>query len=175
MLDLSKFQSEILYKLRSMTIEEIRALPDVSEGLENAIKNAANSCNNIIDLVNIIKSKRYTQTRIQRILIYCLLGITKKMIDTSKKVTPYIRVLGFNENGKKLISEAIAKNSKLNLVTSVKKYIDENKNKALREMLQTDIYATNVYTLGYEKDSWANLDYTNKIVTMEDIKGAKSK
>ena len=158
-----------------MTIEEIRALPDVSEGLENAIKNAANSCNNIIDLVNIIKSKRYTQTRIQRILIYCLLGITKKMIDTSKKVTPYIRVLGFNGNGKKLISEAIAKNSKLNLVTSVKKYMDENKNKALREMLQTDIYATNVYTLGYEKDSWANLDYTNKIVTMEDIKGAKSK
>ena len=39
------------------------------------------------------------------------------------------------------------------------------------EMLQTDIYATNIYTLGYEKDSWANLDYTNKIITMEDMKG----
>lgn len=172
-LDLSKFQSEILYKLRSMTTEQIRELPDVSEGLENAIKNAADSCNNIIDLVNMIKSKRYTQTRIQRILIYCLLGITQKMMDTSRKTTPYIRVLGFNDNGKKLISEAMAKNPKLNLVTSVKKFMDENRNKTLREMLQTDIYATNIYTLGYEKDSWANLDYTNKIVTMEDIKGAK--
>lgn len=171
-LDLSRFQSEILYKLRSMTVEEIKALPDVSEGLENAIKNAANSCNNIIDFVNIVKSKRYTQTRIQRILIYALLGITQKMMDTSKKVMPYIRVLGMSENGKNLISEAMAKNPKLNLVTSVKKYMDQNKNKALKEMMQLDIYATNVYTLGYEKDSWANLDYTNKIVTIEDIKGA---
>lgn len=174
-LDLSKFQSEILYKLRSMTVEEIRELPDVTEGLENAIKNAANSCNNIIDLVNMIKSKRYTQTRIQRILIYCLLGITKKMMETSKNTTLYVRVLGFNNNGKKLISEAMAKNKKLNLVTSVKKYMDESKNKVLKEMLQTDIYATNIYTLGYEKDSWANLDYTNKIVTIEDIKKEQKK
>ena len=49
--------------------------------------------------------------------------------------------------------------------------MDESKNKVLKEMLQTDIYATNIYTLGYEKDSWANLDYTNKIITMEDMKG----
>lgn len=61
-----------------MTVEEIKKLPDVSEGLENAIKNAANSCNNVIDLVNMVKSKRYTQTRIQRVLIYALLGIDKK-------------------------------------------------------------------------------------------------
>lgn len=172
-LDLSRFQSEILYKLRSMTTAEIKNLPDVSEGLENAIKNAADSCNNIIDFVNIVKSKRYTQTRIQRILIYALLGITQKMMDTSRKVTPYIRVLGFNEKGKKLISEAMSRNPKLNLVTSVKKYMETNKNKALKEMLKTDIYATNVYTLGYEKDSWANLDYTNKIVTMDDLKRSK--
>lgn len=172
-LDLSRFQSEILYKLRSMTTAEIKNLPDVSEGLENAIKNAADSCNNIIDFVNIVKSKRYAQTRIQRILIYALLGITQKMMDTSRKVTPYIRVLGFNEKGKKLISEAMSRNPKLNLVTSVKKYMETNKNKALKEMLKTDIYATNVYTLGYEKDSWANLDYTNKIVTMDDLKRSK--
>ena len=39
---------------------------------------ATNFDDNLIDLVNIIKSKRYTQTRIQRILLYALLGITKK-------------------------------------------------------------------------------------------------
>ena len=37
-------------------------------------------------------------------------------------------------------------------------------------MLETDIYATNVYTLGYEKDSVANLDYTKKIITASDLK-----
>ena len=68
-----------------------------------------------------------------------------------------------NEKGKQLISEITKANQKINIVTSVKKYMDDNNNKNLKEMLQKDIFATNVYTLGYEKDSWANLDYTNKI------------
>lgn len=171
-LDLSNFQKEILYILRKMTVQEIKELPDVTEGLENAIKNAADSCNNIIDLVNMIKSKRYTQTRIQRILVYALLGINKKMMEASKKTVPYTRILGYTEKGKRLISEIMQRNPKLNLVTSVKKFLDENKSKNLKDMLQTDIYATNVYTLGYERDSWANLDYTNKIVTIEDLKNS---
>lgn len=165
-LDLSKFQKEIIYNLRKMSVEEIAQLVDVSEGLENAIKNAANSSNNLVDFVNIVKSKRYTQTRIQRILIYALLGITNSKMLALKKAVPYARVLGFNENGKQLISQIAKKNKKVQIVTSVKKYMDESKNKVLKEMLETDILATNVYTLGYEKDSWSNLDYTNKLVTM---------
>ena len=156
-----------------MSVKEIEQLPDVSEGLENAIKNAANSCNNIVDLVNMVKSKRYTQTRIQRVLIYALLGIDKKMMETARKTVPYTRILGYSDRGKKLISEIKAKNPKINLVTSVKDFMDNNKNKVLKEMLATDIYATNVYTLGYEKDSWSNLDYTSKIVTSTDLKEVK--
>ena len=162
-IDISRFEKEIIYMLRRMSIEEIANLPDVSEGLENSIKNAANSCNTLNELVNIIKTKRFTQTRIQRILLYGLLGITKKKMETSKKVTPYVRVLGFNNKGKELISEMMRLNPKLNVVTSVKKYIDTVANKNLKEMLETDILATNVYTLGYYSDSYANLDYTRKI------------
>ena len=93
-IDLAIFQKEILYTLRKMSVAEIAELPDVSEGLENAIKNASDSCNNLMDFINIVKSKRYTQTRIQRILVYALLGITKKDMEISKKVNPYIRILG---------------------------------------------------------------------------------
>ena len=71
-----------------------------------------------------------------------------------------------NEKGKQLISEITKANPKINIITSVKKYMDDNNNKNLKEMLQKDIFATNVYTLGYEKDSWANLDYTNKIIIL---------
>lgn len=163
-IDLIKYEKEILYTLRKMTTREIADLPDVSEGLENAIKNAADSCNNLIDLVNIIKSKRYTQTRIQRILLYALLGITKKDMQNSKKVIPYARVLGFNARGKEMLSDICNINPKIQMVTSVKKYMEQNTNKILREMLEKDIFATNIYTLGYEYDSWANLDYTNKLV-----------
>ena len=163
-LDLLKYEKEIIYTLRKMSIKEIAELPDVSEGLENAIKNAANSCNNLIELVNIVKSKRYTQTRIQRILLYALLGITKKDMQNSKKVVPYARILGFNSRGKEMLSDICNINPKIQMVTSVKKYMEENTNKILREMLEKDIFTTNIYTLGYEYDSWANLDYTNKMI-----------
>ncbi len=162
-IDISRFEKEIIYTLRKMSVEEIANIPDVSEGLENSIKNAADSCNTLTELINIVKTKRFTQTRIQRILLYSLLGITKKQMEISKKVTPYVRVLGFNNKGKELISEMMRLNPKLNVVTSVKKYIDTVANKNLKEMLETDILATNVYTLGYYSDSYANLDYTNKI------------
>ena len=161
--DISRFEKEIIYTLRKMKTEDIAKLPDVSEGLENSIKNAADSCNTLEELINIVKTKRFTQTRIQRILLYALLGIDKKQMETSKKVVPYVRILGFNNKGKELISEMMKLNPKLNVITSVKKYIVSVANKNLKEMLEKDILATNIYTLGYYADSYSNLDYTNKI------------
>ena len=164
--DLSVFEKQIIYNLRKMSIQEIAELPDVSEGLENAIKNAANSCNSVVEFLNIIKSKRYTNTRIQRILLYALLGITKKDMALSKKAIPYVRVLGFNNKGKYLISEIAKANPKLEIITSVKKYMNTSNNKNSKYLLEKDIWATNVYTLGYEYDSWNNLDYTHKLITL---------
>ena len=50
------------------------------------------------------------------------------------------------------------------IITSVKKFIDSNNNKNLDLMLSKDIWATNVYTLGYEYGSFANLDFTHKLI-----------
>lgn len=165
-LSLSKYEKEIIYTLRKMTVEEIADLPDVSEGLQFAIKNAANEANNLKDLISNIKSKRYTQTRIQRILLYALLGIDKKLMENSRKVVPYVRVLGFTQKGKSLLSEISRRNPRLNIITSLKKYMDQNqnKNKVLAEMLEKDIFATDVYTLGYIGESKANLDFTNNMI-----------
>ena len=60
-LDLCQYEKEIIYNLRKMTAKEIANLPDVSEGLENVIKNAAGLCNNLSELINMVKSKRYTR------------------------------------------------------------------------------------------------------------------
>jgi len=159
------FEKEILYKLRCMSVEDIANLPDVSEGLEHAIKNAANSCNNIMDLISLVKSKRYTQTRIQRILLYALLDITKQDMANSQKGVPYIRVLGMTENGKRLLSEIVAK-KKLNVITSPKKFMDKCNNKVVKSLFAKDIFATNIYTLGYEYESMSNLDYTTPVITI---------
>lgn len=163
---ITQYEKEIIYILRKMSVEEIANIPDVTEGLENLIKEAANSCNNIQEFINIVKSKRYTQTRIQRILVYALLGITKKDMINLNKTAPYIRVLGFNSKGRDLLSAIVAENPKLNIITSVKKFMDSNNNKNLLSILEKDIFATNVYTLGYEYDSISNLDYTKKLITL---------
>ena len=163
--DIECFEKEIMFTLRNMTVAEIANLPDVNEGLENAIKNAANSCNNLSELMSAVKSKRYTQSRIQRILLYALLGYTKEDMETSKKIDPYIRVLGCNSKGQEMISEMCNENKKLQVVTYVKSFTTTCRNKKLLMMLEKDIGATNIYTLGYEYDSYANLDYTTKMIT----------
>ena len=164
--DLSVFEKQIIYNLRSMYPFEIAELAEVSEGLENSLKNAADSCNTLDELLNKVKSKRYTSTRLQRILIYSLLNITKKDIEISKKAIPYIRVLGLNKRGKFLISEIAKANPKLEIVTSVKKFLDKTSNKNLKPIIEKDIWATDIYTIGYQFDSSSNLDFTKKLLTL---------
>ncbi len=164
--DLSVFEKEIIYNLRKMSIKDISNLPDVNEGLEYSIKKAVNSCNTIDELLSNIKSKRYTITRLQRILLYSLLEITKDDMDISKKITPYIRILGFNNNGKYLLSKIVKENPNLEIITSVKKFLDSSNNYYSKKLLKKDILATNIYTLGYAKNSNGNLDYTHKIIVI---------
>jgi len=162
--NLSTFDKEIIYTLRKMTTDEIANLPDVSEGLEFALKTAVNQCNSVVELLSIVNTKRYTKTRLQRILLYAILGITKQDMAVSISIpAPYIRVLGFNEKGQELLSEISKHNKKLEIITSVKKFIDKKSNDNLKLMLNKDIWATDVYTLGFDYDSKANLDYTHKL------------
>ncbi len=162
--DISLFEKEIIYTLRKMTLQEISELQDVTEGLEYSIKTAASNCNNLEDLINNIKSKRFTRSRIQRILLYSILNITKKDIKNAYEVKPYLRVLGVSEHGKELLSKISKSSPKYPVITSVKKFMDNNNNKILKNMMEKDILASNIYTLGYEFDSKANLDYTKKLI-----------
>lgn len=164
---LAVFEKEIIYVLRRMSLPEIANLPDVSEGLENKIKLAANNCNSLETLMDNIKSKNITQARIQRILLYALLNISQKDMNASRKMTPYIRILGFNKHGKKIVSAIANQNPKAHIIISVKKFMENNTDNRLQNMLAKDILATNIYTLGYKNGSIANLDYTHKIIEVE--------
>ena len=164
--DIVCFEKEILFKLRSMSVNRIAELQDVNEGLEYKIKEAANSCNSLYELTELIKSKRYSLTRINRILLYALFDITKKDIINSYKNKPYIRILGMTENGKNLLSEILKSNKHLPVITSVKNFMDTNTNIFYKSMLDKEILATNIYTLAYKAYSKANLDYTKKLIIL---------
>ncbi len=163
---LAEFEKEILYKIRTMTVKELADVPEVKEGLEYKIKEAADKCNKLSDLITLIKSKRYTQTRIHRILLYILLNIDVTDYANSKKATPYIRVLGVSTRGKNLLAEISnpLNNKKINVITSPKDFLEKSNNKVLKQMLEKDIYASNIYTLAFKKSSSANMDFTEKFI-----------
>ncbi|KPU43955.1 hypothetical protein OXPF_21200 [Oxobacter pfennigii] len=139
------FCQSILYILRRMSLREISEIMDVNEGLEHKIKKAAISSCTLEELISDIKSKRYTETRIGRILIHSLLGLTRDQLLRLKEAggPQYIRVLGFSEKGKELLHR-MKKTCTLPIITNTADY-KRYDNKYLHEMIELDIRATDIY------------------------------
>ncbi len=100
---LDESERAILSRLRMLSVSDIEKAPDIAEGLENRIYNAICSATSLEELYSIVKTKRYTHSRIRRIITALYLGITPE--DTREGV-PYIRVLGLNERGREILREA---------------------------------------------------------------------
>ena len=142
-----------LYKLRSMTLQDFAKLPDVNEGLENRIFEAVNNYNSVKEIIEAVKTKRYTHARIRRILTCALLGITEDMQNSDVK---YARVLGFTQSGAKML-----KSCNIEVVTSVSKAL---KNENISEMISKDVYATDVSSLAYSTVLSKGIDFTTPIL-----------
>lgn len=104
------FSDLCMYKMKTSTAEQIRELYDVSEGLENAFVNSARDIKDLNTLLLEVKSKRYTYTRLKRIVLRQLLDIKK---DTVEKIytidkLPYIKVLGFRSDREDLLRDVDA-------------------------------------------------------------------
>ncbi len=101
--DFSRLDTAVLYKLRQLTVEQIAQAPDISEGLENRIYSAIREAVSVNDLLERIKTKRYTAARIRRIVLSLFLDV--KAAD-SDGLPPYVRILACNEKGRELLSTA---------------------------------------------------------------------
>ena len=93
----------ILGKLRTMTDSEFEALPGGSEGLWRKLMHAARECTALEKIATAVKSKRYTRTRIDRMILCGFLGITEEMLYTT---APYVRVLALNDRGREILKIA---------------------------------------------------------------------
>ena len=144
---INDFSDIVIYKIRTMTKEEISQIADVNEGLENSIKLASTTCKTIDEIIDKVSTKRYTKTRISRILTYILLDITKSEMEQSKNANQYIRVLGINKKCEGIL-----------------KTINNNKLNRENQLLNIDKKATEIYTIKYPKSVQANLDYTSKFI-----------
>ncbi|MGI6028761.1 MAG: nucleotidyltransferase family protein [Candidatus Heteroscillospira sp.] len=91
-----------LSRLRMLPPEVIARCPECSEGLENRICAALETEPTLEDVLNSVKTRRYTMARLRRILLCAALGVER---DMNSGVPPYARVLAANADGLRLLAE----------------------------------------------------------------------
>ncbi len=114
--------------------DKLNEVLDVDEGIENKLKKEILSVNNINELILKIKSKRYSYNRIKRMLLHIITN-TKKNYN---KDINYIRVLGMNNNGIKILKE-IKKDINIPIITKFKKEYEY--------LFNDDVKASKIYSL----------------------------
>lgn len=160
--ELKNNERAILTKLRSMSRQQLAQLADITEGLENRLYSAIQTSKSVDEVINSVKTKRYTRSRIRRLIISALLDIDKSYTES---LPQYIRVLGFNENGAKLLGK-IKKSSQLPIVTKLTNSISSLTPSAQR-MLMLEIKSTDIYNTFTEKIKPCGTEYTDGLVIMK--------
>ena len=137
-------------KYKIITSKDLSIYKTVDEGIENRLKKEINKSNTWNELIDNIKTKRYTYNKINRMLIHILTSLTKEETENIK--IDYIRVLGFNDRGKKHLNK-IKKKIQIPVITHYKPN--------LSKLLDIELRATTIYSLE-TKDDLTNLEYKQK-------------
>ena len=154
----SDFFDQLIYKLRIMSKEEISSIAGVSEGLQYKIKKNSSDAKKYAGLLSGVKSKRYTQTRISRILMCCLLGITQSMIDNANTYQGlYARILGYRHDALPAFSH-LCKKSRIPVVTAGTQLPKGT-------LAKTDVLASDIYSLACINKK-AGRDFTQKLIVV---------
>ncbi len=140
-----------------MSKEKIENIPDVNEGLHNRIYDCARSSNSLDELYTNLKTKRYTLSRLRRIVMCALLGITKEHTAIDAQ---YVRVLGMSKNGATLL-----KSCKLPLVCNFPQDYDAL-SKTAKMMFDIDLNANAVYSLAKVKHKDFINEYQRRIIRL---------
>jgi len=145
----ASYEKMILSLIRRFSTEEIAETPEVIEGMEYRIKRSGIK-ENLEALLRSLKTKRYTRTRLQRIMFYLLLSLKKKDLEYYNRAGPhYLRVLGFTDRGEKLLKK-FKKQGSLPIVTRPAPYLKDSLSPpgGVR-MMESEILATDLYVLGF--------------------------
>ena len=129
----NKYFEYLKYKIISE--QDLNKFLDVDEGLHTRIKDQIQKSNNLEELIQNIKTKRYTYNKISRMLNHILCSLTKE--ENKIQELEYIRILGFDSKGKEYLSKI-----KKDIKTPILNKYDTKKYKTLEiEKRVTDIYS----------------------------------
>lgn len=156
--DLVNCERAILSRLRGMTREQLKQLPDISEGLENRLYDCIRSALSLESLYDSVKSKRYTHARIRRIILSAFLGIKT----AHSQNLPYIRLLGMNRRGRALLSET---KPALPVISSYKNV--QNLPKEAQTIYTLECCADDLWALMTPCVQPCGLDMTSKLIVLQ--------
>lgn len=146
-----QYSRPLFAQLLGRSASELGGLCEVTEGLEHRIKRVLqefprDAQHPVEVLLQRLKTKRYTRTKLQRTLLRILLQHPKHELTRQKlsEGITYLRVLGFNEAGRELLKR-MKKTAKVPVITKMPK--------DLPPFLDMDIRATSLYSLAYAEQS----------------------
>ena len=155
------FDFLVLYHFRKESLETLQKICDMSEGLEHKFKKALQVSTTVDKLADAVKSKRYTRTRIDRIIVNSLLGIR----DSDTKLEPqYARVLAFNKKGQEILAN-IKKTSLIPIITKTADAISDNPD--FKRMLEKDILSTDIYSVITNQET--GLDFKTSPIVIKEL------
>jgi predicted nucleotidyltransferase len=140
-----RYRDALFHRLLVSPAERIAAYREVTEGLEHRIKKSLTALGTeatVERLLETMKTKRYTRTKLQRLLTAVYLEHSAKEINPEglRSGVPYLRVLGFTDGGRALL-QRMKQTATVPIVTDV--------GRRHHPMLALDAAATSAYALGY--------------------------
>ena len=150
-IDISDYYSFLRYKI--MTCDDLTKFVTVDDGIQYRIIKNIYSCNSLDELINSVKTKRYTYNRIKIMFLHILCGFTNSINEQCNDIH-YIRVLGFNSSGRDFLN-SVKGTSVLPIISNFSSLDDV--------MLDMEFKSTCVYSLVFnDKNSVIESEYKNK-------------
>lgn len=139
--------------------DELEKMCAAGDGLGNRLKDSVRFAENTDDLIRKVKSKAYTYSSVERMLAHIVLGIEMNY----SQAPAYIRVLGFDEKGAKLLKHIKKQEcNRVPVITNINK--EWEKLGDGQAMLEKDILATDVFNVIWNRNMYKESDYVKKPV-----------
>ena len=161
--DLAGLSDAVLFAFRSMSAQEIAALPEIAEGLENLFARYSAECSDAEEMLSKVKSKRYTMARLKRAAMNALLGMTEELQRRAAGDDGmlYARVLAMREDAEEMLS-ALKKNAAIPVI--VRAADREELPEAAKEILRIGELAHLIRALGQPYEKHAAADGSHRLI-----------
>ena len=149
----------ILYRMRTISIPDLKTTAGVGQGLENRIFQAGHVACSLEQLISLIKTKRYPEARVRRIILNTLIGIKNEDI----RVAPVFgRILALNDRGAEIIRMAGSlPESKFCFPFSTSyREVAKSPNKRIQRTMALNNLASDIYTMASRTSRPGGMDFT---------------